>query len=262
MSDDEPKKSGGGGEGGAPAWVVTWADLCSLLLTFFILLLSFSEMNVKKYKKAVGSLKEAFGVQTEGAFPNSMSSNRPFQYSFSNGAKEWMDFDFSQMSFAIEDEKMCEMEKARKLRDAVDLERIKHRILLKLKDSDIENLIEISMEESELKIRIDQQKLFQDKSDLFKKETLKELHNILADLDQQGLGFDLTVKSYAPESLSYDTLNSWKLSTQRSVNLMYLLNKGSYLNFKEIKLQNEAPVINKSSSEDIDIFVDIHNKDS
>ncbi len=48
---------------GAPAWVTTFADLMSLLMTFFVLLLSFSEMDVQKYKQVAGSLKEAFGVQ-------------------------------------------------------------------------------------------------------------------------------------------------------------------------------------------------------
>ncbi len=48
---------------GAPAWVMTFADLMSLLMCFFVLLLSFSEMDVQKYKQVAGSLREAFGVQ-------------------------------------------------------------------------------------------------------------------------------------------------------------------------------------------------------
>jgi len=48
---------------GAPEWVVTFGDLMSLLLCFFVLLLSFSEMDKAKYKEVCGSLKKAFGVQ-------------------------------------------------------------------------------------------------------------------------------------------------------------------------------------------------------
>ncbi len=48
---------------GAPAWVMTFADLMSLLMCFFVLLLSFSEMDVQKYKQVAGSMREAFGVQ-------------------------------------------------------------------------------------------------------------------------------------------------------------------------------------------------------
>ena len=48
---------------GAPKWVVTFGDLMSLLLCFFVLLLSFSEMDRQKYKLVAGSLAKAFGIQ-------------------------------------------------------------------------------------------------------------------------------------------------------------------------------------------------------
>ncbi len=47
---------------GAPAWVVTFGDMMSLLLTFFILLLSFATMDVLRFKELSGSIKQAFGV--------------------------------------------------------------------------------------------------------------------------------------------------------------------------------------------------------
>ncbi len=50
---------------GVPGWVVTFGDLNSLLLTFFVLLLSFSSMDIAKFKQISGSMEKAFGVQTE-----------------------------------------------------------------------------------------------------------------------------------------------------------------------------------------------------
>jgi len=50
-------------EEGAPKWVVTFGDLMSLLLCFFVLLLSFSETDKAVYKEIAGSMAEAFGVQ-------------------------------------------------------------------------------------------------------------------------------------------------------------------------------------------------------
>lgn len=50
---------------GIPAWVMTFADLMSLLMCFFVLLLSFSEMDVMKYRQLAGSMAFAFGVQKE-----------------------------------------------------------------------------------------------------------------------------------------------------------------------------------------------------
>ncbi len=49
----------------APGWIVTFADLMSLLLCFFVLMLSFSETDRQLFKVLSGSLKEAFGVQRE-----------------------------------------------------------------------------------------------------------------------------------------------------------------------------------------------------
>ena len=50
-------------EEGQPEWLATFADLMSLLMCFFVLLLSFSEMDLQKYKQVAGSMKEAFGIQ-------------------------------------------------------------------------------------------------------------------------------------------------------------------------------------------------------
>ncbi|MEQ9547158.1 MAG: flagellar motor protein MotB [Marinobacter sp.] len=44
-----------------PAWIVTFADLATLLLTFFILLLSFAEMDIEKYRAMANSMSVAFG---------------------------------------------------------------------------------------------------------------------------------------------------------------------------------------------------------
>ncbi len=63
MSDQAPAKKQE--SGGVPAWVMTFADLMTLLMCFFVLLLSFSEMDLQKFKQIAGSMKNAFGVQRE-----------------------------------------------------------------------------------------------------------------------------------------------------------------------------------------------------
>lgn len=63
MSDEEQKCKCP--PAGAPAWMATFADLMSLLMCFFVLLLSFSEMDVLKFKQLAGSMREAFGVQNQ-----------------------------------------------------------------------------------------------------------------------------------------------------------------------------------------------------
>ena len=48
---------------GAPAWMATFADMATLLMAFFVLLLSFAETEVPKFKQVAGSLKAAFGIE-------------------------------------------------------------------------------------------------------------------------------------------------------------------------------------------------------
>jgi chemotaxis protein MotB len=59
VEEEEEKKC----EPGAPGWVVTFGDMMSLLLTFFILLLSFARLEKTRFKVLASSMKKAFGVQ-------------------------------------------------------------------------------------------------------------------------------------------------------------------------------------------------------
>ena len=52
-------------EEGLPPWLATFADLMALLMCFFVLLLSFAEMDILKFKQVAGALKTAFGVQRD-----------------------------------------------------------------------------------------------------------------------------------------------------------------------------------------------------
>ena len=53
---------------GAPEWVVTFGDMMSLLLTFFVMLLSFSTMEASKFKIVAGYMREAFGLQYDANY--------------------------------------------------------------------------------------------------------------------------------------------------------------------------------------------------
>ena len=58
-----PKRQRSGGL--IPPWMVTYADLMSLLLCFFVLLLSFAEIDLVRFKQLAGEMSEAFGVQRD-----------------------------------------------------------------------------------------------------------------------------------------------------------------------------------------------------
>lgn len=69
MAEEEEKKKKC--PAGAPLWMCTFADMMSLLLCFFVLLLSFSNQDKVSFAKMAGSMKDAFGSQkTEDNFPS------------------------------------------------------------------------------------------------------------------------------------------------------------------------------------------------
>lgn len=49
--------------GGSPPWMATFADMATLLMAFFVLILSFANVNVPKFEQVSGSLAVAFGVE-------------------------------------------------------------------------------------------------------------------------------------------------------------------------------------------------------
>ena len=73
---------------GIPAWVVTFADLMSLLMCFFVLLLSFSELDAAKFKQIAGELSKAFGVQREVPVVDIPMGTSPIFDKFSPGPPE------------------------------------------------------------------------------------------------------------------------------------------------------------------------------
>ena len=50
--------------GGGHGWFVTFADLMGLLVSFFVMLVAFSSQDQKKLQIVAGSMRDAFGVQT------------------------------------------------------------------------------------------------------------------------------------------------------------------------------------------------------
>jgi chemotaxis protein MotB len=55
----------GGGHAGGHGWFVTFADLMGLLMSFFVMLVAFSNQDSQKLNIVAGSMRDAFGVQRE-----------------------------------------------------------------------------------------------------------------------------------------------------------------------------------------------------
>jgi chemotaxis protein MotB len=70
-------------EDGLPGWLATFADLMSLLMCFFVLLLSFAEIDAIRFKKMAESMKDAFGVQRDVPAPDIVMGTSVIMQEFS-----------------------------------------------------------------------------------------------------------------------------------------------------------------------------------
>lgn len=66
MPRKKNNNSGGDDGGGSPAWMTTFGDMMTLLLVFFVLLYSFSSMDVQKFKGFISALQSQLGVLKGG----------------------------------------------------------------------------------------------------------------------------------------------------------------------------------------------------
>jgi chemotaxis protein MotB len=69
------KKKRGDGHGGGHGWFVTFADLMGLMMSFFVMLVAFSTQDQQKLKIVAGSMREAFGVQTQARYSGIIESD-------------------------------------------------------------------------------------------------------------------------------------------------------------------------------------------
>jgi chemotaxis protein MotB len=69
------KKKRGDAHGGGHGWFVTFADLMGLMMSFFVMLVAFSTMDNNKLKIVAGSMRDAFGVQTQVRYSGIVESD-------------------------------------------------------------------------------------------------------------------------------------------------------------------------------------------
>jgi chemotaxis protein MotB len=69
------KKKRGDAHTGGHGWFVTFADLMGLMMSFFVMLVAFSNQDQQKLKIVAGSMREAFGVQAESRYSGIVESD-------------------------------------------------------------------------------------------------------------------------------------------------------------------------------------------
>jgi len=179
---------------GIPPWMATFADMVTLLLCFFVLLLSFTNSDVSNFRKMMGSVQEALGVQYDekGAFS----------------------IPYAETGFK-------ERRSVRENREVVELGA---RLKKFIRSKDLSNMARVSSDKSGVMLRLSNGAMFAEGSAALTSEASKGLNAVIDGL--KGNDFNLVIRGHTdgerPESTLYSS--NWELSAARAAAcLRYIL---------------------------------------
>lgn len=248
---------------GLPAWVMTFADLMSLLLAFFVLLFSFSEMDKAVYKELAGSMKDAFGVQREIKVKEPPKGVNIIAREFSPGKPESTPFnevrqktsqDFHEFPVFTDPAEKGQESRDKKSADENDnrnkdmegnkealkqLTRVKidSELISKALSEEIENgLIDLEVEELRIILRIREKGSFKSGS----AQLIKPFSSITRKISKVFSEFDgIIIVSGHTDNFPIHTdrfRSNWELSASRAVSVIHELSKDSVLKKKNFEL--------------------------
>lgn len=208
----EQEEAGGGvksspppAEEGIPAWMATFADMVTLLLCFFVLLLSFTNSDITNFRKMMGSIQEALGVQ----YDDSGAFYAPY----------------AETSFK-------ERRSVRENREIVELgARLKKFIRAK----DLSVMARVSSDKSGVMLRFDNSAMFKKGSAQLSPESQKALQVVIDGMENKN--FNLIIRGHTdgkqPESTLYSS--NWELSAARAATCLRYILAHSDISAKRMK---------------------------
>ena len=162
---------------GAPAWMATFADMATLLMAFFVLILSFAEFNVPKFKQISGSLKNAFGVQRIVPVVEQPKGTTVLSLNFSPSPTPSVSKDLTQQTTQIEQSKL-ELQQKDKDSDGADGKQSAEQVVKALEEAVARGDIEIETDGEKLVVSVKSENAPSEEVS----ELIKETQEALAEL--------------------------------------------------------------------------------
>ncbi len=215
--------------GGVPAWVMTFADLMTLLMCFFVLLLAFSEMDVAKFKQLSGSMKEAFGVQSEIDVRTIPKGTSLIAQEFSPGKPEPTALN-EVRQFTIDSNRNTLDALDRELKEIRETREHARRLRLALKEEIEEGSVAIRTEGMKVIVHIKEKASFDSGFADVKPDFMPVLQKIAGLLDSNS--GDITISGHTDDVPIGNSRyrSNWDLSTARAVSVAHeLLRKADLL---------------------------------
>ncbi len=260
----EPKK-------GAPAWMATFADMMSLLLTFFVLLLSMAEIDATKFRKVSGSLKMAFGVQRKNIFDEPPKGSSFIKQEHSQGSPSRAPLSVGGATANILDPQLQQIKNKMKKQNAIaELNRQKRlkqnivKVMNKFENEWKKGEIEIEEKDGNLVIRIAEKAAFpKHRTKLSGRfnPMLEKLSDVVQDVDG-----DITISGHSDDKIikTPKFKSNWEFSAARANTLAQALMKKGDIDPKRVTVQFHGPTqplvrnnseINRSKNRRIEILI-------
>jgi chemotaxis protein MotB len=259
---------------GLPPWLATFADLMSLLMCFFVLLLSFSEMDALKFKRLAGSVAEAFGIQNQLNVADVQKGTSIIAQEFSPGIPDptpineiWQKTeDITEMSLEVKENNEYDVEAGDVNQEAGIKARIKEQLeeLITETKQDAQKLanalykeivageIEVETEGRKIIIRIREKGSFKSGSHVLADNYYNVLDEVRGVL--KGSPGKIQVQGHTdniPIRRSERYRSNWELSSSRAVSVAEVLLKDGDINPKRFEvagLADTQPLVDNSTN--------------
>jgi chemotaxis protein MotB len=233
---------------GVPAWVMTFADLMTLLMCFFVLLLSFSEMDVAKFKQLSGSMKEAFGVQSEVEVKTIPKGTSVVAQEFSPGKPEPTALNQIRQ-FTIDSNRNTLDALERELKEIEETREHARRLRMALKEEIENGSVSIQTEGMKVIVHIMENASFDSGYADVKPEFLPVLAKI-GELIDNNSG-EVTVSGHTDDVPIRNARfrSNWELSTSRAVSVTHELLKRAAIDAERIIVTGHADTRPRASND-------------
>ncbi len=250
MSDEEQSTTEEG-DSGAPAWVMTFADLMSLLMCFFVLLLAFSEMDAQKFKQLSGSMKQAFGVQREIKADDIPKGTSIIAQEFSPGTPSPTPFQVMQQQTSDDtkdnlafDEGGNDDEKnlAEKMYAAA-VESVREeaeKLVEDLKEEIETGMLEIEWSEAEITVRLKEKSTFNSGQAKLKRSSFDIIDRVSKSLNKIDGNIIVAGHSDNVPINTYEYRSNWELSAARAANVVHHLTDAGKVDPNRVQMRAHA----------------------
>lgn len=234
---------------GSPSWMTTFADLMSLLMCFFVLLLSYSEMDVIKFKQIAGSMKMAFGVQNQVEVQDIPKGTSVIMDEFSPATPEPTPINTVQQNTQSATETQLQIKDGK---DQNTKENDRYKVELeKIFAQEIEDgLIELELLGQQLIIRLKENGSFPSGSSYLQPKFKPLLARISTELNN--IPGEITVSGHTDNLPVSNELhhNNWDLSAKRAAAVLNELLKDIHFDASRIKMEalaDNQPLVKNNS---------------